>query len=436
MKSIEIKDNDSFCLAPWVHAYVSPLGDRRLCCASQDTEDDISNNSQLPLEDFWNSSYIKEIRCKMLRGEKLPQCKVCNEKILSIDIYKNYFNKKLFPHLVSEAIYRTSEDGYTDMKPISFNYRISNICNFKCRMCSEESSSAIELENKQLNRHIYKSDHWTSYENKRKLSSFIKDVAEKELWEAVITEKVKEIYWVGGEPLLMNFHWKVMNQLIASGHSKNTIVRYNTNLSTLNFKNYKLLEILPQFKNIELLISIDGTHEIGEYIRDGLVWSEWVKNLEECLFLKDIYGKWAVVLDITLTSPGLFSLKKLIDLAIKYKLNMIIKTTYAFDSTIVMSPLMMPRVFLEEILNDIILYALSFVDIHPPLLILIKSLMHLKKRATFEEEYPNWLTGISKGKTHLSQIDNFRKNADFLNNVFKENHTELYHWWIKIPFTS
>lgn len=431
-----MEDNKSFCLAPWVHAYISPLGERRICCASIDNQIDIAQNTQIPLQDFWNGPYIKSIRCKMLKGEKLPQCQVCDEKILSIDIYKNYFNKKLFPHLMAEAISRTREDGHTDMQPISFNYRISNVCNFKCRMCSDEASSAIENENKRMNRNADHIDHWTNLENKKKLNQFIKDVAEKELWNAVNEKSIQEIYWVGGEPLLMKFHWEVMNQLVESKHSLNTWVRYNTNLSVLSFKQYNLLEILPQFKNVELLVSIDGTHEIGEYIRDGLIWKEWVKNLEQCLFLKDIYGRWAVTLDITLTSPGLFSLKKLIDLAVNLKLNMIVKTTYSFDSTIIMSPLMIPRIYLDEILDDLIIYAISFLSVHPPLFGLIRSLQHLKKRKTFEEEYPNWLSGITIGKTHLHQIDIFRNKPDFLNNVFKDNHNGLYNWWIKIPTTN
>ncbi len=440
--------NETFCLAPWVHTYMSPQSERRLCCASREQTNwspqglDINlspqNDSYSPtnLEEFWNSPYMKEIRCKLMRGEKISQCQVCNEKILSIDIYRNYFNKHLFPHLIDEAFARTRDDGHTEMKPISFNYRISNLCNFKCRMCADQSSSAIESENRALGLYQNQKNHWALKENKIKIEKFNKDVAEKELWDAVKNKSIEEIYWVGGEPLFWDVHWEVMKHLVDSGHSKNVWVRYNTNLSQIKYKNYNLYELLPHFKNVELFASIDGTNDIGEYIRDGLNWSNWLENLKSGLFLKEQFGNWGIALDITLTSPGLFSLKSLIDLSVEMNINTLIKTTYSFDSTVIMSPLMIPRKYLDGILDDLILYAAEKSITHPKAQIFIKALRDLKRKKTFQEQFDNWEDGISKGKSYLYSIDKHRGDLGKLDNIFKTNHPELYEWWSSIPLNN
>ncbi len=433
--------NEFFCLAPWVHSHMTSQSERRLCCNSREQASwspqglDIeippinTGYSPVSLDEYWNSSYMKDIRCKLMKGEEISQCQICNEKILSTDIYRNYFNKKLFPHLIDQAFERTTEDGYTDMRPISFNYRISNLCNFKCRMCADQSSSAIESENRSLGYYQNKSNHWTQAENKIKIEKFNKDVAENELWDAVKNQTIEEIYWVGGEPLFWDIHWEVMQFLVDSGHSKKVSVRYNTNLSRIKYKNYNLYDLLPNFKNVELMASIDGVGEIGEYIRDGLIWDQWKLNLQNGLFLKKLFGNWGLILDITLTTPGLFSLKKLIDLSIELDLNAAIKTTYSFDSTSIMSPLVLPRSELNEILDDIILYAAEKSINYPKVKVFVISLLHLRKKKTFQESYEDWEVGVSKGKMHITELDKRRGVPNKFEQILKENHFKVYSWW-------
>ena len=88
---------------------------------------------------------MKDIRKRMLAGKEIPQCAVCNGKLLNISIYRDYFTKTLFPHKVDEAFEKTDDSGRTEMPPISFDYRIKNLCNFKCRMCGDQLSSSWEF---------------------------------------------------------------------------------------------------------------------------------------------------------------------------------------------------------------------------------------------------------------------------------------------------
>ena len=120
-----MKDNPYLCAAPWTHTYVSPQGERRLCCASRekpnfqrqyldidaptekrtkevkvhDSNHILQFDSEHPtLEERWNSDYMKDIRRRLLKGEKIPHCQVCNDQVLNLHTYRKYFNETLFPH--------------------------------------------------------------------------------------------------------------------------------------------------------------------------------------------------------------------------------------------------------------------------------------------------------------------------------------------------
>ena len=150
----------NLCLAPWVHTYLSPQTERRMCCASReparnfeqyiDTSSGTGEYHPLTLDKHWNSEHMRLVRLRMLAGETLPECEVCNDKLLNTDVYRSYFNQ-LFGHKYEEAVASTDATGHTTMKPVSWDYRFSNLCNFKCRMCGDMLSSSWESEQRQHN---------------------------------------------------------------------------------------------------------------------------------------------------------------------------------------------------------------------------------------------------------------------------------------------
>jgi organic radical activating enzyme len=441
MKIKPSEGNKTFCMAPWTHTYLSPQSERRLCCASRekaswtnqyiDSEKADKNSEYTPisLDEHWNSPYMMDIRKSLLAGEEISQCQVCNHKLLNIYTYRDYFTKNLFVNKIDEVFEKTNDDGYTEIKPISFDYRISNLCNFKCRMCGDQLSSSWEAENRMLGYYDNGAEAWATKEYKPIIEKFQKEVAEKELWDAVKEGKIEEIYWVGGEPLMFEIHWDVMKYLVQSGHSKNVTVRYNTNLSRTSFKGINLYDLLPHFKNVNVSASIDGTDKIVEYVRHGIKWERWLDNFKKGLFLNDLYGDDGMVLDVTITSPGLFSMKNLFDLALELNVKSYIKKTFAFDSSIIMSPSMIPRNILNQIIDDNINYMKSKVT--PKTKIYIESLEDLKITNTFEEIYDNSLDGITAGKKRMILIDRLRNNEGVLDNIFSKN-TDLINWWVNI----
>jgi hypothetical protein len=434
------KLSEYFCTAPWTHTFVSPQGERRLCCASRETPKfqrqyiDAAGGSQETkfnpdtLDEHWNSEYMKDIRKRILSGEKISQCDICNNQILNLHTYKKYFTETLFPHKIQEILDSTDETGYTTMQPISYDYRISNLCNFKCRMCGEQLSSSWEAEKIKHNKVSYQDSPWLVPETRQKIKTFQVDVLEAELQSAVDANLIEEIYWVGGEPLMWERHWSIMRQLVDTGQSKNVTVRYNTNLSRINYKDHKLYDYLPHFKNVNICASIDGVGDVGEYIRTGLVWDSWLKNFEQGMFLIDKYGDDAIVFDVTLTTPGLFDLKRLFDVVTELNVKTYLKTTFAFDPSIAMSPLCLPR----EILENHIRLLLEYIEprITYKTAVYRDTLYELLKRETFEEQYPEiYREGLCRGKRNILHLESIRNQQVTFRETLNENGKQ---WWDSI----
>ena len=146
-------------MAPWVHTYLSPQTERRMCCASRepaqnfqqyiDTSAGTGRYIPVMLDQHWNSDHMRSVRRRMMAGETLSECEVCNDKLLNTDVYRTYF-WHLFNQHYDSIWEKTDDTGYTTMKPISWDYRFSNLCNFKCRTCGDMLSSSWEVEEKKF----------------------------------------------------------------------------------------------------------------------------------------------------------------------------------------------------------------------------------------------------------------------------------------------
>ena len=107
-------------------------------------------------------------------------------------------------------------------------------------MCGEQLSSSWETEKLKHKKVDYTTDKWMQPSTRKRITKFQKEVLEVELQKAVDNGTIEEIYWVGGEPLMYEIHWRIMQQLVDSGQSKDVTIRYNTNLSRVIYKNYSL----------------------------------------------------------------------------------------------------------------------------------------------------------------------------------------------------
>ena len=427
MKRIKpAEGNKTFCMAPWTHTYLSPQTERRMCCASREPAQsfkqyiDTGNNAKeykpLTLKEHWNSDHMKSVRLRMMAGEELSECEVCDHKLLNTDVYRSYWNQ-LFSDRVDEAYDSTDETGATTMQTISFDYRFNNLCNFKCRMCGDMLSSSWEAESRKNKTWTKESQPWMASPLREQIIKFQDTQVVQEFVEAVETKTIKEIYWCGGEPLMWDMHWKAMQRIIELGFAKEVYVRYNTNLSRTSFKGTKLFDLLPQFQDWQVCSSLDGTGEVGEYIRDGLNYEQWLRNFKEGMAVAKTAREMR--LDYTITMPGLLELKNMFNLSRELNTEILTKVMFTFSNDEILSPLALPK----ELLHTIIDEALAYME---PLATrkqrsLIDVIKNLKNRETF--------TPTKKGKQRQESIDKIR-GQDITKILSKDKR--VLKWWTSI----
>jgi len=428
-----MKKPDTMCLAPWTHTYLSPQTERRMCCASRepaqnfeqyiDTESGTGRYIPLTLEQHWNSEHMKSVRRRMMAGETLPECEVCNDRLLNTSVYRTYFDH-LFEQKLSEIYVSTDETGYTTMAPVSWDYRFSNLCNFRCRTCGDMLSSSWESEQKTHNMVDTSNpkNNWMRADIRSQLTKFQENEVEAEFAAAVEEHRVEEVYWVGGEPLMYEQHWRYMPRIIELGDGPKLYARYNTNLSRIHYRGLDLYrDILSHVRDWQICASLDGTNSIGQYIRTGLDYEQFCRNFEAGLAIAT--NPRQMRLDFTLTLPGMFEVSAMESLAQRYGVQLLAKVIFSFTPDIVMSPLALPRHLLETWLDELTVNATGAMrDV----------LVQLKNRPTFEEQWPDqYRAGLVRGKARVLKLESIRSQPITMVEILS-GRPEVLDWWNKI----
>ena len=174
--------------------------------------------------------------------------------------------------------------------------RNTNHCNLKCRYCGPHFSSnwAKEL-----------GESTTRYQSIEKY----KDV--------LITDDLHWMYFTGGEPLINPEHWALLQELIDSNRAGNIELRYNTNLTTIKYKDVDIINLWSHFKSVEILCSIDAIGEPLEYIRSGCEWAKIENNLQ-ALLQSTHNSKITVKFTPVLSILNIWFIAELFDYAEKY----------------------------------------------------------------------------------------------------------------------
>ena len=424
---------ENLCLAPWVHTYLSPQTERRMCCASRepaqnfeqyiDTGAGTGRYIPVTLEQHWNSEHMRSVRRRMMAGETLPECEVCNDRLLNTNVYRTYFTH-LFEHKLPEVFASTAEDGSTTMAPVSWDYRFSNLCNFKCRTCGDMLSSSWESEQRVHDMVDWNNpkNNWMRSDIRGQIAHFQENQVEAEFAAAVEGHAVEEVYWVGGEPLMYEQHWRYMQRIIELGDGGNLYARYNTNLSRVDYRGVNLYrDILAHIRDWQICASLDGTGAVGEYVRTGLSWPAFLVNFRQGLELAT--NPRQMRLDFTLTLPGMFEVDSMNALARELGVEMLAKVIFSFSPDIVMSPLALPRHILDPWVDELAgRSAGAMRDV----------LLQLKLRPCFEEQWPDqYRAGLAKGKARVLQLEQIRTQTVTMTDILG-SRPEVLEWWMQI----
>ena len=256
-----LNQSKSFCILPWIHLYADPKGHPSPCCVSTFVSDQTINvNSRThSMMEIMNADYMKQLRVDMLSDMLPPTCRRCHQDdARGAQSTRTSMNSEYAHRLDLSSTTATGE--ISNFKMHYFDIRFNNICNFKCRSCGSGFSSQWEQEDQKY----FKSAN----------KPLLPKNNNKEFLQEVIDQivNIDDAYFAGGEPLITEEHYVLLEEMIKQGRT-DIVLRYNTNLSNLTFKDKDLLGLWKHFKRkIQVYASIYHYGSRAEYIRHGTDW--------------------------------------------------------------------------------------------------------------------------------------------------------------------
>ena len=266
---------EKICMLPWISIETSPIGTARPCCLAVDeiTKPDGTKYSlrENTLEEIYHSDYMQDLRKDFLAGNKPATCQRCwdeeaagrtSKRMNSRIRLKEYYNSVDFQNINPDQLW------FIDLK-------LGNICNLKCRICGSWSSSKwakeeIDYIPELLDRKTHLAYIYLKY------GAWPRET--EVFWDNLKTllPNIKYFEFTGGEPFLIEQHFKLLRYAVETGDSKHIEIHYNTNGTVFP----EAAELWNNFKHVEIAFSIDNTGSRFEYERYGAIWSEVQDNLK------------------------------------------------------------------------------------------------------------------------------------------------------------
>lgn len=300
--------SNTFCILPWVHLSTRPDGSMRVCCTANASSVGSTNDKQhggqvgilktdegkpnnlnvTDLQTAWNSNYMKNVRRQMLNGEKPPSCLKCYKEEDAGHNSKRMWETAYWSERVSidNLIANTSEDGSVPPQLAYIDLRFGTKCQLACVMCSPHDSSGWIKDYKAIfpavsNASLKETMQW---ENKGSYngSSYNWHKQNPTFWKQFYEQipNMQQIYFAGGESLIIEEHYEILEECIRQGYAKNLELRYNSN--GVEWRE-DLFELWKHFKLVRFHYSVDDIFARNEYIRYP---SEW-KRTEEVFRILD-----------------------------------------------------------------------------------------------------------------------------------------------------
>lgn len=260
----------SLCVLPWIHTHIGTTGFVQLCCVSGTGEANppvFGTVREQSLAGIFTSDRMAAVRRQMLAGVWPAECEYCRLKEARGVKSSRQVHNERYPAYYQQLL---TNPGELAPKLRSIDLRLNNVCNFRCRSCSAYASSAWFTEHNLIYPDIGVGQPVIGFHD---VPSFWEE------FRTTIQSGLEHIHIAGGEPLVTEEHYLLLEALIEAGKTDLELY-YDTNLSQLTYKRWNVVDLWQRFPDLTLSLSLDGVGARGEYIRHGLDYAQWLKNIE------------------------------------------------------------------------------------------------------------------------------------------------------------
>ena len=267
-----------FCTAPFFHFYYKgDKTDTKLlpCCEAR-----VDGKTDQSFDAYWNGEFLKSVRQAMLNNQAHDMCTRC----INVESNGGFSAREHYKNLVKRIEDKTQTTLYYDLNgtqfnsPLAIDYRGSNLCNLKCRMCHPSSSSEIA---KEMVKHEKEYAPFKLGNAKNKL--YKDNKLPNEFIETLPLDEVRRMKVLGGEPLMQEDVYIALEKLSNLPHHKDITVSFTTNAT--NFPD-RFIDLVSKFDKLLVRVSLDGVDSVHDYIRTN---GNWNKILDNCKKL-NTYG--------------------------------------------------------------------------------------------------------------------------------------------------
>lgn len=315
----------TYCGAKWYNATVWLGAGMTTSChhppAHKIPLDELKNSYKA----LHNTAYKKLVREQMLRGEQPEECSYCwkvenlGKDIVSDRVYKSIIYEDN-DHIDAKELFGSKID--VDLKTLEISF--DNLCNFACSYCNASFSSTWGQEIKKNGAYqnlvsdgagAYQQDgSWAApYGIKNKGNPYT--AAFWEWWENDLQHTLTELRITGGEATMSPDFWKLLDWWDDHPDCE-TRLAVNSNLGAKKELIERLCKATHSFKDFHLYTSNESFGRHSEYIRDGLVWDDWIQNLGYVIREGNIQNSHVMM---TINSLCLFTITKFMDMMLSMK---------------------------------------------------------------------------------------------------------------------
>jgi sulfatase maturation enzyme AslB (radical SAM superfamily) len=276
----------TFCMHPFTGLATREDGAVKVCCRSQPVGF-IQKNT---LEEIWNNNTMRRIRKQVLKGNRPPECMPCFQlEDQGVESLRQRHIKGDIPeariNLYPNALEHLGVDYKMPFEFPTMEIKLNNLCNLKCRMCNPLDSTnwndwdkVVEFYKKEKNYLVP-----TIAGLVKKPGQYIGPFDDTANWWASFEKLLpyfRRVEFAGGEPLMDPQHYKILDMLKPYG--KNIEIKYATNGTTLGIsKGRTIHDYWPHFRSVAVNVSLDGIHDVYNYIRGNGDFNQVEKNIEE-----------------------------------------------------------------------------------------------------------------------------------------------------------
>ena len=272
-----LTQSDTFCMLPWMHMHAFPDGRAYPCCLA-DYWHPVGDLRKNTMAEIWNQDAYKTMRKNMLEEKSCKECTKCYEQERHGAFSMRNDSNRNYGHLIKETNDTHADGKHPDFRIRYWDVRFSNLCNFSCRSCGPIFSSNwyndhVKLYNRKpdvLGREMLRVEYTTGNEDDM-IAQMMPHIPHLE-----------QVYFAGGEPLIMKEHYFLLEKLIEAGKT-DIRLQYNTNFSELRFKDKHVFDYWRHFKNVSVGASLDGMGAQAELVRRGTDWKQTVENRERMI---------------------------------------------------------------------------------------------------------------------------------------------------------